>query len=41
MLVNSPPYYSNPISVIKVNLTQNSKDLLEIPLPEVIDNEND
>jgi hypothetical protein len=27
--------------VIQINLLPNSQDLLEIPLPEVIDNEND
>ena len=39
--INSVPYFSNPISVIQINLLPNSQDLLEIPLPEVIDNEND
>ena len=39
--INSVPYFSNPISVMQIKLFPNSQDLLEIPLPEVIDNEND
>ena len=38
--VNSPPYFLNPVKVIKINLTSKSADLLQISLPEVIDNEN-
>ncbi len=39
--INSVPYFLNPVSVIQINLLPDSQDLLAIPLPEVIDNEND
>jgi hypothetical protein len=39
--INSIPYFSNPVSMMQINLLPNSQCLLEIPLPEVIDNEKD
>ncbi len=39
--INSAPYFVNPVSVIQINLLPDSQDLMAIPLPEVIDNEND